>query len=151
MDLWAFLLFSSVAGSLGSPGQGNYAAANAFLDALASQRRAEGLPGLSLAWGPWAQVGGMADLLDGVDSARIEGSGVISFSAGQGLELFDRACDLGEAFLAPVRLDERVLETPSDERDAARAAGRTHTRHVTPPPAPCGCCDGFVGGASRGC
>ena len=109
MDLGAFVLFSSVAGLFGSPGQASYAAANAFLDGLASQRRAEGLPGLSLAWGPWAQVGGMADLLDGVDSARIEGSGVISLSARQGLELFDRACDLGEAFLAPVRLDERML------------------------------------------
>ncbi len=109
MDLGAFVLFSSVAGLFGSPGQASYAAANAFLDGLASQRCAEGLPGLSLAWGPWAQVGGMADRLEGIDSARIEGSGVISLSAGQGLELFDRACDLGEAFLAPVRLDERML------------------------------------------
>ncbi len=109
MDLGAFVLFSSVAGLFGSPGQASYAAANAFLDGLASQRRALGLPGVSLAWGPWSQVGGMADLLGGVDSARIEGSGVISLSAGQGLELFDRAHDLGEALVLPVRLDERML------------------------------------------
>ena len=101
MDLGAFVLFSSAAGLFGSPGQASYAAANAFLDGLAAARRAQGLSSLSLAWGPWAQVGGMADLLDGVDSARIEGLGVMSLSAGQGLELFDRACDLGEAFLAP--------------------------------------------------
>jgi polyketide synthase 12 len=109
IDLRAFVLFSSVASLLGGAGQAGYAAANAFLDALAAQRQSQGLAGSSLTWGPWARVGGMADRLGDVDSARIESSGVVSLSADVGLELFDRAQDLGEALVAPVKLEDRAL------------------------------------------
>ena len=115
LDLQAFVLFSSVAGTFGSPGQANYAAANAFLDALAAQRRAHGLPGVSLAWGPWAEVDGMADRLGEVDNARIGSAGVVSLSGEDGLELFDSGRELGKAVVVPVRFDESVLRRQAAE------------------------------------
>ncbi|MBS2966924.1 SDR family NAD(P)-dependent oxidoreductase, partial [Actinocrinis puniceicyclus] len=107
-ELAAFVLFSSVAALMGSPGQGNYAAANAFLDALAAARRAEGLPASSLAWGLWADAG-MGAALEEAEFARLERMGVGALSAELGFELFDRALGLADALLVPVRLDLAVL------------------------------------------
>jgi acyl carrier protein len=109
MELSAFVLFSSVAVLVGSPGQANYAAANAVLDALAQKRRAEGLAGSSLAWGLWADAGGMAGELDETDLARLGRMGVEPLSTDLGLELFDQAQRLDAALLAPVRLDLSAL------------------------------------------
>ncbi|MBB5940353.1 type I polyketide synthase [Streptomyces zagrosensis] len=110
-DLSAFVLFSSVAALIGSPGQGNYAAANAALDALAATRRAAGLPATSLAWGLWAEAGGMAGELDEAGLARLERTGVGALSQERGLELFDLALGTDVALLAPVQLDPAALRT----------------------------------------
>ncbi|MEU4541674.1 type I polyketide synthase, partial [Streptosporangium sp. NPDC023825] len=112
LDLSAFVLFSSMAGVLGGPGQGNYAAANAFLDALAEHRRSQGLAGTSLAWGLWA-IGGLADL-DEADLRRLARSGVEPLTAEDGLALFDAALDTGRATLLPAQLNFKVLSTHAD-------------------------------------
>ena len=117
-ELQSFVLFSSAAGALGSPGQGNYAEANAFLDGLAAHRRARGLAGTSLAWGLWEKASGMTGDLDGVDRAWMARSGMGALSSEQGLQLFDAALAAGEAFMLPARLDLAVL----------RAQARTGTR-----------------------
>ncbi|GAA1397236.1 type I polyketide synthase [Kitasatospora putterlickiae] len=110
-DLSAFVLFSSVAALIGSPGQGNYAAANSALDALAASRRAAGLPATSLAWGLWSEAGGMAGQLDEADLARLERTGVGALSQERGFDLFDLALRSGAALLAPVQLDPAALRT----------------------------------------
>ncbi|MFJ9181428.1 type I polyketide synthase, partial [Streptomyces sp. NPDC102360] len=115
LDLTAFVLFSSVQGVLGGAGQANYAAANTFLDALAEQRRAQGLPATSLAWGLWAE-GGMEAELDEADRERmIRTTGMTALSPKQGITLFDRAVSLGRALLVPARIDTTALRSrPAD-------------------------------------
>ena len=110
LDLNAFVLFSSFSSIAGGAGQGNYAAANAFLDGLASERRAQGLPGVSLAWGLWEQADGLTSELGEVDRARIARAGVRALSAAEGLDLLDAAAQEGDrALLVPVGLDRALL------------------------------------------
>ena len=130
LDLSAFVLFSSAAGVLGAPGQGNYAAANAFLDALARQRRSAGRPALALAWGPWLPTGGMTAGLSDADVRRMARSGLPPLPAEQGLALFDAALGAPDAVLVPMLVDARVLasaDVPEQLRGVVRTAVRRRT------------------------
>ena len=125
LDLSAFVLFSSAAATFGSPGQGNYAAANAYLDALAARRRARGLAAISLAWGLWEQATGMTAHLDEAARARA-GGGIMTAPVrpGKGLELFDAALDLEQPVVVAANLDLAALRAQAESGAAARAAIR---------------------------
>ncbi|MEU4773596.1 SDR family NAD(P)-dependent oxidoreductase [Micromonospora sp. NPDC023644] len=110
LDLKAFVSYSSLAATAGGPGQGNYAAANAFLDGLAQHRKARGLAALTLAWGLWADRSGMTTELDDVHLNRISRSGVAAMEAEEGLALFDAACRTTDAALVPARLDLAAMK-----------------------------------------
>jgi polyketide synthase 7 len=108
-DLSAFVVFSSMAGIVGTPGQANYAAANSFLDGLAAYRRARGLPGLSVAWGLWEQASAMTAHLGDRDKARMSRVGLASLSTEQALKLFDTAMLVDRPVVVAARLDRITL------------------------------------------
>ncbi|MFE2521791.1 SDR family NAD(P)-dependent oxidoreductase [Streptomyces mirabilis] len=105
LDLDHFALFSSGSSAFSSPGQGNYVAANAFLDALATRRRADGLPASSLAWGLWADTSALTGQLSEAERARMNRGGAVALSAEEGLALLDAALARDEAVLVPARWD----------------------------------------------
>lgn len=101
-DLDFFVLYSSAAALLGSPGQGNYAAANAFLDGLATYRRACGLPALSIDWGPWSEEG-LAARPD--RAGQLAGSGIAGIASQDGVAALDAVLGSNSAQVAVLALD----------------------------------------------
>ncbi|MEU1799755.1 SDR family NAD(P)-dependent oxidoreductase, partial [Streptomyces sp. NPDC019937] len=130
--LAAFVLFSSAAGTLESAGQGNYAAANAFLDALAEHRAAHGLTATSLAWNLWAGDAGMGARLDEVTLRRAARSGLPALASEENLALFDQALTTGAPALVPLRLDVPALRArPDGIPPMLRGLVRTPARRAT--------------------
>ncbi|MFF0732673.1 SDR family NAD(P)-dependent oxidoreductase [Streptomyces chartreusis] len=108
-DLHTFVLFSSVAGIFGNPGQAAYAAANTVLDALATARRVQGLPALSLAWGMWETADGMGGRTADADVARLGRHGFPPLPASDALALFDAALRTEHPLALPFALDTTAL------------------------------------------
>ncbi|MEU7516433.1 type I polyketide synthase [Streptomyces sp. NPDC042898] len=117
MELDAFVVYSSLAGLLGTAGQANYAAGNTFLDALMQHRRAAGLAGVSLAWGLWAESSALSGHLGEADLRRLARSGLLALESKDAMELFDTATSAGatDAVLAVTRLDVAALRAREDE------------------------------------
>ena len=141
-----FVLFSSAAGVFGTPGQANYAAANAFLDALASNRRASGLPAHSLAWGLWEETSELTASLDEADRRRLGRAGLRPLTTQEGLALLDHALALDHAHSLPVRLDlprggsqepprllRALVRAPARRADATAQGGGWRERYEATP------------------
>ncbi|MFE2136750.1 SDR family NAD(P)-dependent oxidoreductase, partial [Streptomyces sp. NPDC059466] len=109
LDLTAFVVFSSAAATLGSPGQGNYVAANSFLDAFAGHLRGQGRPALSIGWGLWAADSGMTGHLDTAQRGRIDRSGIGALPTREALALFDRCLSHTDGTPLPLRVDLPAL------------------------------------------
>lgn len=121
LDLSAFVLFSSIASVLGTAGQANYAAANAFLDGLAEARRAEGLTAVALCWGYWAERSELGTDVGELDIERLRRQGVRPMSSSEGLALFDAAIARDEPVLVPARLNLLPLSGPSASHESPRS------------------------------
>jgi malonyl CoA-acyl carrier protein transacylase/acyl carrier protein len=131
-DVDLFVLFSSGTSVLGTAGQANYAAANAFLDGLAVSRHAAGRRVTALSWGLWAQESAITGHLGEADLARINRGGVRQHTVEEGLALFDAACRSGEPHLVPVKLDHAALRTATDVAPPLRSFTRTRRAQSGP-------------------
>nr|WP_275581078.1 type I polyketide synthase [Natronosporangium hydrolyticum] len=118
MSLSAFILFSSAASSVLAAGQASYAAANAFLDGLAEFRSLHGLPGLALAWGPWAEAGGMAGELGESGRQRLARLGTPPMSTAVALATFDAVLSMPQGVIVPVELSGAALRSRSADLPA---------------------------------
>jgi NADP-dependent 3-hydroxy acid dehydrogenase YdfG/acyl carrier protein len=110
LDLSGFVLFSSVAGTIGAPGQANYAAANAFLDALADHRRTQGLPACSIAWGLWDVAEGMAGGLGLTDRNRLRRGGLVAMRPAEAMANWDAALSIGRGAVVAARIDRPGMQ-----------------------------------------
>jgi pimaricinolide synthase PimS1 len=132
LDLAAFVMFSSYAATIGSPGQGNYSAANACLEALAAHRRACRLPAIALGWGQWVQAGGMAAALPDSSLARLRRLGIRALDEDEGTRLFDAAVRTDRSTVLPMALDLGAWQLsrqapPSILRDLVGSPGSRQT------------------------
>src|SRR6185437_212771 len=113
-ELAFFINYSSIAGTIGTAGQGNYAAANAFLDGLAGYRHGRGLPATSIGWGLWQQATGLTGRLAEADLARLAQAGLTGLDTEAGLALFDMAIGSRTPTLLATNWDRPALQARAD-------------------------------------
>ncbi|BCY13293.1 type I polyketide synthase [Actinoplanes sp. L3-i22] len=118
LPIRAFVLLSSAGGLVLAAGQGNYAAANIFLDALAAHRHGRGLAATALAYGLWDAGSGLAAELTDTDRDRMRRLGLPALGTPEALELFDRAVGSGAPHLVPLPVDRAALRSRTDEPPA---------------------------------
>ncbi|MYY01064.1 MULTISPECIES: type I polyketide synthase, partial [unclassified Streptomyces] len=138
LDLKAFILFSSCAGLVVGVGQGNYAAANRFLDALSTHRRATGLPATSLAFGLWETKTGLGGGVTHADLRRMRTMGMPALPTAEGLALLDEALELDRPVLVPIRVErdrQATTEPPHLLKDVLGAPERPAARKEVRAPA----------------
>ncbi len=133
--LTGFVTFSSMMGIVGGPGQGNYAAANTFLDALAQHRGANGTPGLSLAWGLWEADGAITAHLSDADRRRMARDGLTPIPREDGQELFDTALGAPGGIAVPAWLNLAALRARATSDDGVPAVLRGLVGDAAPVPA----------------
>ncbi|MFB7586040.1 SDR family NAD(P)-dependent oxidoreductase [Streptomyces sp. NPDC056169] len=131
LDLSAFVLYSSLSGLIGGPGQANYAAANSFLDALARHRTELGLPAVSLAWGLWADASAMTGQLSDLDHRRLTRTGLAPIDGKAGMAAFDAALALGRPVVAITPLDREALRAADPVPALFRGLVRSTRRRAT--------------------
>ncbi|MEZ5863060.1 MAG: SDR family NAD(P)-dependent oxidoreductase [Geminicoccaceae bacterium] len=146
-ELDFFVLFSSVAALLGSTGQANYVAGNAFLDKLATFRRAAGLPGISLAWGALGGKGFVAR--NAAIQSYLESQGIVPLEIDEALAAFGRVVRLDPGAVALAKVDwaklgkaqtvvsgsPRVAHLLAQGEDGKAAGGRARAAILAAPPA----------------
>jgi acyl transferase domain-containing protein len=131
-----FVVFSSLAGVLGNAGQAGYAAGNVFADAVVRLRRSHGLPGTSLAWGPWTGEIGLTATLSAAERDRMTAAGMPPLSIEQGLELFDTALRADRPLLGLTRLTTRRPASPGRPVAGAALTGGDFTARLAALPGP---------------
>ncbi|WP_157252974.1 type I polyketide synthase [Nonomuraea typhae] len=136
LDLSWFVLFSSIAGTVGNAGQAGYSAANAFLDGLAEHRRRAGLPALSLAWGLWEGASDLTAHLGQAGRARLARLGIKPLPEETGLRLFDAALRADAAVVVPALLDAPAVPEVSPLLRELIRTPRRAVRQAVPEQAP---------------
>nr|ALP32042.1 CycB [Streptomyces sp. NCIB 11649] len=130
LNLTAFVLYSSVAGVLGTPGQANYAAANSFLDALAQHRTTHHQPATSIAWGLWADTSGMTRHLSDTQLNRMAREGMRLLPTDLGMELLDTATGTDHPSVIALPVDLAAARTHPRQPAVLRALTRVRHRPV---------------------